>query len=108
MTIFDKERQDTHAGGSGCGCAAVTLASYVLPKLEKGEWKRVLFVPTGRLCLPSVSTRGRAYRGSLTELFWKAMHSIRKLKSKKIEGKMIKARRMSRVEKRKGETKWIM
>lgn len=35
MTIFDKERQDTHAGGSGCGCAAVTLASYVLPKLEK-------------------------------------------------------------------------
>ena len=49
MTIFDKERQDTHAGGSGCGCAAVTLASYVLPKLEKGEWKRVLFVPTGAL-----------------------------------------------------------
>ena len=39
---------------------------------------------------------------------WEAMHSIRKLKSKKIEGKMIKARRMSRVEKRKGETKWIM
>jgi hypothetical protein len=36
------------------------------------------------------------------------MHSIRKLKSKKIESKMIKARRMSRVEKRKGETKWIM
>nr|WP_330360154.1 hypothetical protein [[Ruminococcus] torques] len=31
------------------GCAAVTLASYVLPKLEKGEWKRVLFVPTGAL-----------------------------------------------------------
>ena len=28
---------------------AVTLASYVLPKLEKGEWKRVLFVPTGAL-----------------------------------------------------------
>jgi len=34
------------AGGGG---AAVTLASYVLPKLEKGEWKRVLFVPTGAL-----------------------------------------------------------
>ena len=41
--------QDTHAGGSGCGCAAVTLASYILPKIEKGEWKRVLFVPTGAL-----------------------------------------------------------
>ena len=49
MTIFDRQTQDTHAGGSGCGCAAVTLASFVLPKIEKGEWKRVLFVPTGAL-----------------------------------------------------------
>lgn len=49
MTIFDRQTQDTHAGGSGCGCAAVTLASFVLPKIEKDEWKRVLFVPTGAL-----------------------------------------------------------
>lgn len=49
MTIFDQETQDTHAGGSGCGCAAVTLASFILPKIEKGEWKRILFVPTGAL-----------------------------------------------------------
>lgn len=49
MIIFDQEAQDTHAGGSGCGCAAVTLASFVLPKIETGEWKRVLFVPTGAL-----------------------------------------------------------
>ncbi len=49
MKIFDQDTQDTHAGGSGCGCAAVTLSAYVLPKLIKGEWKRVLFVPTGAL-----------------------------------------------------------
>lgn len=49
LTIFDQERQDTHAGGSGCGCAAVTLASLILPKIERGDWKRVLFVPTGAL-----------------------------------------------------------
>lgn len=49
MEIFDQKTQDTHAGGSGCGCAAVTLASYILPKIRKGEWKRVLFVPTGVL-----------------------------------------------------------
>ena len=49
MTIFDQNLQDTHAGGSGCGCAAVTLSSYILPKLANGEWKRVLFVPTGAL-----------------------------------------------------------
>lgn len=49
MTIFNQKMQDTHAGGSGCGCAAVTLASYILPKIERGEWKKVLFVPTGAL-----------------------------------------------------------
>lgn len=49
MTIFDQEKQDTHAGGSGCGCAAATLSAYILPKIELGEWKRVLFVPTGAL-----------------------------------------------------------
>ena len=49
MTIFDQKGQDTHAGGSGWGCAAVTLAAYILPKIKKGEWKRVLFVPTGAL-----------------------------------------------------------
>ena len=49
MTIFDQDTQDTHAGGSGCGCAAVTLSSFILPKIEKGEWRRVLFVPTGAL-----------------------------------------------------------
>ena len=49
ITIFDQKTQDTHAGGSGCGCAAVTLAAYILPKVKKGEWKRILFVPTGAL-----------------------------------------------------------
>ena len=49
MIIFDQQTQDTNAGGSGCGCAAVTLSSYILPKLTTGEWKRVLFVPTGAL-----------------------------------------------------------
>lgn len=49
MLIFDQNLQDTHSGGSGCGCAAVTLASYILPKLMTGEWQKVLFVPTGAL-----------------------------------------------------------
>ncbi|MCC8101149.1 MAG: stage V sporulation protein AD [Clostridiales bacterium] len=49
IEIYDKEKQDTHAGGSGCGCSAVVLAALILPKLETSEWKRVLFVPTGAL-----------------------------------------------------------
>ncbi len=49
MEIFDKNRQHTCAGGSGCGCSAVTLAGLFLPKLMKGIWKKILFVPTGAL-----------------------------------------------------------
>ena len=49
IEIYNPETQDTHAGGSGCGCAAVTLSALILPKLRKGTWKRVLFVPTGAL-----------------------------------------------------------
>ena len=49
MLIYDSEAQDTHAGGSGCGCAASVLASYILPGVADGKWNRVLFVPTGAL-----------------------------------------------------------
>lgn len=49
MKIFERDRQDVHSGGSGCGCSAVMLASYILPKIKKKEWNRVLFVPTGAL-----------------------------------------------------------
>lgn len=49
VSIFDNEKQDTHSGGSGCGCCAVTLAGYILHNLISHTWKRVLFVPTGAL-----------------------------------------------------------
>ena len=49
IEIFDKETQDTHAGGSGFGCSASVRGSYILPKSKEGTWKRVLFGPTGAL-----------------------------------------------------------
>ena len=49
IEIFDQENQDTHAGGSGCGCSAITFASYIMKQLKDGNWKRVLFIPTGAL-----------------------------------------------------------
>lgn len=49
MLIYDPETQDTHAGGSGCGCSASVLAGYILPGILAGKWNRVLFVPTGAL-----------------------------------------------------------
>ena len=47
LEIYDRGEQDVHSGGSGCGCSAVTLCAHILPKLMRGEWNRVLFVPTG-------------------------------------------------------------
>lgn len=49
IEIYNQDTQDTHAGGSGCGCSAITFAGYVLKQLKEGAWKRVLFVPTGAL-----------------------------------------------------------
>ena len=37
LLIFDREQQDVHAGGSGCGCSAAVLNGYFLPKLQSGE-----------------------------------------------------------------------
>lgn len=49
IEIFNNEEQDTHSGGSGCGCSAITLAGYIIKQLKDNVWKRVLFVPTGAL-----------------------------------------------------------
>lgn len=49
IEIYDGEKQDTHSGGSGCGCSATVLCGHILNKIKKKEWKKVLFVPTGAL-----------------------------------------------------------
>lgn len=63
MMIYDAKTQDTHAGGSGCGCAASVFASVLLPKLESGEWKRILFVPTGALMSKVSFSEGQSVPG---------------------------------------------
>lgn len=63
IEIYDRERQDTHSGGSGCGCSATVLSALILPKLEKGIWKRVLFVPTGALMSPVSFNEGQSVPG---------------------------------------------
>lgn len=49
MEIYDDPEQDTHAGGSGCGCSAVTLAGKLMNEIRQGVIHRILFVPTGAL-----------------------------------------------------------
>ncbi len=60
IEIFDREKQDTHSGGSGCGCSAITLTGYILRKMRKGEWNKVLFVPTGALLSPTSFNEGNS------------------------------------------------
>ncbi|MCC8045262.1 MAG: stage V sporulation protein AD [Clostridiales bacterium] len=63
LEIYDKEKQDTHAGGSGCGCSAVVLAAMILPQIESGLWNRVLFVPTGALLSKVSFNEGQSVPG---------------------------------------------
>lgn len=63
IAIFDDAKQDTHSGGSGCGCSAVTLAGYLMPKLESGELKRILFMPTGALLSTVSFNEGQSIPG---------------------------------------------
>lgn len=59
VLIFD-ESQDVHSGGSGCACSGVTLCAHILPKLYKGEFKRILLVPTGALMSTTAVQQGES------------------------------------------------
>lgn len=63
MLIFDADKQDVHAGGSGCGCAASTLCAYILPMMQQGVWKKVLFSATGALMSTTSAQQGESIPG---------------------------------------------
>lgn len=63
IEIYDGERQDTHAGGSGCGCSAAVLSAYILKQLEEGIFRKVLFVPTGALLSKTSFNEGNSVPG---------------------------------------------
>ncbi|MBQ5607608.1 MAG: stage V sporulation protein AD [Oscillospiraceae bacterium] len=56
--VFDLIRQDVHAGGSGCGCSAITLCGYLLDKLNYGKLNKILFCGTGALLSPVSTQQG--------------------------------------------------
>lgn len=63
ILIYDREKQDVHAGGSGCGCSASVLAGYLLPKMRNGEIKKLLFAATGALMSPTTALQGESILG---------------------------------------------
>lgn len=56
--VFDNTSQDVHAGGSGCGCSAITLCGSLLNKLNTGKLERILFCGTGALLSPTSTQQG--------------------------------------------------
>ncbi len=60
MMIYNRETQDTHAGGSGCGCSASVVSAYLLPKLRSGELREILVIGTGAMMSPDSIKQGQA------------------------------------------------
>ena len=63
LMIFDREKQDVNAGGSGCGCAGSVLCSHIMKSMHNKNYKKVLFVATGALMSPTSSKQGRTIPG---------------------------------------------
>ena len=63
MLIYDIEKQDMHAGASGCGCSAVVLAASLLERIKCGELNDILFIGTGALMNPMSVQQGQAIPG---------------------------------------------
>ena len=61
--LYDIQKQDVHAGGSGCGCSASVLCGYILNEMNKGKFKNILFAATGALLSPTVIQQGESIPG---------------------------------------------
>ena len=63
IKIFDGVEQDTHAGGSGCGCAAAVFAGYIYEELLNQNFNRVLLIATGALHSSISTLQGESIPG---------------------------------------------
>lgn len=58
--IFNREPQDVHSGGSGCGCSASVLCSYIFKNMKNKNIKKILFIATGALMSPTSIKQGQS------------------------------------------------
>ncbi len=61
--LYDRSIQNINAGASGPATSAIVLANYFLPKLKKGEYKKILFLSTGALMSPNTIKQGQSILG---------------------------------------------
>ena len=53
------DKQDVHAGASGCGCIATVFGAHFLPHIESGKLKNILLMATGALMNKDSVTQGQ-------------------------------------------------
>ena len=63
VLIFDKEKQDTHSGGSGCACIATVFSGYLFNQLKAKKYKKILLIATGALTNSTTSQQGESIPG---------------------------------------------
>lgn len=63
VLMFDKEKQDTHSGGSGCACIATLFSGYFFKQLKEGKLKRILLIATGALMNSTSMQQGETIPG---------------------------------------------
>ena len=63
LLLYDRTRQDVHAGASGCGCSASVLCGHILKRMEAGEWNNGIFMATGAMMSPTSSQQGESIPG---------------------------------------------
>ena len=58
-SLFYQE-QDSHAGGSGCGCVASVSCGWIMNRMERGELERVLIAGSGAMLSPTSTQQGQS------------------------------------------------
>ena len=63
VLMFDKDKQDTHAGGSGCACIATVFSGYFYKMLKEHKINKLLLIATGALMNATSSQQGESIPG---------------------------------------------
>ena len=63
VLIFDKQKQDTHAGGSGCACCGTVFSGYFFKQLKDKKINKILLIATGALTNSTSSQQGESIPG---------------------------------------------
>jgi len=63
VLIFDKAKQDTHSGGSGCGCIASVFSGYIYHQMRSQHYQKILLIATGALTNALTSQQGESIPG---------------------------------------------